>query len=517
MYLTNSLHRCVQQTPDKIATIFRGRQRHYDDFCQRVARLAGVLQQAGMKENDRVGILALNSDRFLEVMMAVWWGGGVLNPVNIRWSVPEIVYSLDDCDTGLLFIDDHFMHMAAPIAKTAKRAPVFIHCGDAATPDGMLCYEQSIESAQPVDDAWRGYEDLAIVMYTGGTTGFPKGVMQSHRNLWSGCIQRIAETPPIKGGKSLHAAPLFHAAALSRALNQFIAGETHVIVPAFSPSEVLATIERERVDEVGLVPTMIQALVDHPDFCKHDLSSVKRLVYGASPIIASVLERMENLLPGVEFYQSYGLTEALVVTANPPANHGAAGRASGLSMSVGTALCATVLRIVDEQGREVPRMSVGEIVLRGPSVTRGYWNKPEETAHAIRDAWLYTGDGGYMDAAGHVFIVDRMKDMIVSGGENVYSAEVENAIGRHPAVAMCAVIGVPSDEWGETVHAVVVKKPGASVTEDEIREHCRAFIARYKCPKSVEFREQMPLSGAGKILKRELRAPFWDGKGKRVN
>jgi long-chain acyl-CoA synthetase len=517
LHLTNSLHRCLQQTPAKIATIFRGRVRSYGEFCERVARLAGALKAAGMAADDRVGVLALNSDRFLETCMAVWWGGGVLNPVNIRWSVPEIVYSLDDCDTGVLFIDDHFLPMAAGIAKTANRSPTFVYMGEGATPDGMLSYESLIAANAPADDAWRGYEDLAIVMYTGGTTGFPKGVMQSHRNIWSGCIQRLAETPPIKGGRSLHAAPLFHMAALSRALNQFIAGETHVIIPSFSPREVLETIERERVTEVGLVPTMIQALIDHPEFGTRDISSVRRLAYGASPIVASVLERTMARLPGVEFSQSYGLTEAMVVTTNPPENHGEAGRASGLSLSVGRAAWGTSLKIVDEAGNEVPRGTVGEIVIHGPSVTRGYWNKPAETAAALRDGWLYTGDGAYMDEAGYVFIVDRMKDMIVSGGENVYSAEVEGAIGRHPAVAMCAVIGIPNDSWGESVHAIVVARPGHEVSEDQIREHCRTLIANYKCPKSIEFREAMPLSGAGKILKRDLRAPYWEGKAKKVN
>jgi long-chain acyl-CoA synthetase len=381
----------------------------------------------------------------------------------------------------------------------------------------MQSYEGLIAANVPAEDAWRGYEDLAIIMYTGGTTGFPKGVMQSHRNIWAGCIQRVAEAPPIRNGRSLHAAPLFHMAALSRALNQFIAGETHVIIPAFNALEVLETIERERVTEVGFVPTMIQALIDHPEFGKRDISSVKRLAYGASPIIASVLDRTMRLLPGVDFSQSYGLTEAMVVTSNPPENHGEAGRASGLSLSVGRAAWGTILKIVDEAGNEVPRGIVGEIAIRGPSVTRGYWNKPQETATAIRGGWLHTGDGAYMDNAGYVFIVDRMKDMIVSGGENVYSAEVENAIGRHPAVNMCAVIGIPSDTWGETVHAIVVLRSGEQVSETEIREHCRTLIANYKCPKSVEFRTEMPLSGAGKILKRELRSAYWEGKAKKVN
>ncbi|WP_233849968.1 acyl-CoA synthetase [Paraburkholderia sp. HD33-4] len=517
MNLTNTLHRCLQQTPDKIVTIFRGRRRRYDEFCNRVARLAGALQASGMKTDERVGVLALNSDRYLETCMAVWWGGGVLNPVNIRWSVAEVVYSLDDCDTGILFIDDQFLHMAAGIAKTARRPPVFIYTGEREAPDGMLSYETLIAGHAPVEDARRGYEDLAMIMYTGGTTGFPKGVIQSHRNIWAGCIQRIAETPPIKGGKTLHAAPLFHMAALSRAINQFIAGETHVIIPAFNAREVLDTIEREGITELGLVPTMIQALIDHPDFGTRDLSSVKRLVYGASPIIASVLERTMDLFPGVEFYQSYGLTEAMVVTTNPPESHAEAGRRSGRSLSVGRGLYGTELKIVDEKNDEVPRGIVGEIVICGPSVTRGYWNKPKESADALRNGWLHTGDGAYMDKDGYIFIVDRMKDMIVTGGENVYSAEVENAIGRHPAVMMCAVIGIPSDAWGEAVHAIVVTKGDAQVTEEEIRQHCHQLIAGYKCPKSVEFRPEMPLSGAGKILKRDLRAPYWEGQAKKVN
>lgn len=517
MNLTNSMRRSIQQTPDKVATIFRGRQRTFRELCERVARLAGALKAAGVKADDRVGILALNSDRYLETCMAVWWAGAVLNPVNTRWSVPEVVYSLDDCDTGVLVVDDHFLPMADSIMKSARRVPVMIHAGDGAAPAGVLSYEALIADTPAAEDAGRGYEDLAIIMYTGGTTGFPKGVMQSHRNIWTGCIQRMAEIPPVRNGRSLHAAPLFHMAALSRALNQFIAGETHVIIPAFDVREVLDTIERERVTELGLVPTMIQALITHPEFGRRDLSSVKRLAFGASPIVASVLERTMNLFPGVEFSQSYGLTEAMVITANPPENHGEAGRASGLCLSVGRVLCGSEIKIVDSNGVEARRGTVGEIVIRGPSVTRGYWNKPQETAAALRNGWLHTGDGAYMDEAGYLFIVDRIKDMIVSGGENVYSAEVENTIGRHPAVAMCAVIGIPSENWGEAVHAVVVRKPDVQVTEEEIREYCKQYIAGYKCPKSVEFRPELPLSGAGKILKRDLRAPYWGGKSKKVN
>lgn len=518
MYLTQSLQRMLQQAPDREVTVCRGRRRTFREFGNRVARLASALRDLGMAPGDRVGMLALNSDRYLEYMMGVWWGGGVLNPVNIRWSVPEIVYSLDDCDTSILIVDDHFLRLVEGIRATAKRTPIFIHAGDTDTPESMLSFERLIAASSPIEDAGRGGDDLATVMYTGGTTGFPKGVMQSHLNIWSACIQRMAETPPLSNSSVLHAAPLFHCAAMARAVTQFIAGERHVIIPTFDPGEVLQTVERESVAELLLVPTMIQAVLAHPDFTRHELSSVKRLTYGASPISVALLERIVAALPGVELYHSYGLTEACpIVSSNPPENHSEAARKSGLSRSVGRGSYGVNVKIVDEQGREVPRGTVGEIIVRGPNIMQGYWNKPEETATALRGGWLYTGDGAYMDEEGYLFIVDRMKDMIVSGGENVYSAEVENVIARHEAVAMCAVIGVPHDQWGEVVHAVVVCKAGAMVSEAEIRAHCHQAIAGYKCPKTVEFRTELPLSAAGKVLKRALRAPYWEGRKRAVN
>ena len=241
------------------------------------------------------------------------------------------------------------------------------------------------------------------------------------------------------------------------------------------------------------------------------------MVYGASPIAEPVLERALALLPGVAFTHSYGMTELGGATSNPPENHGAEGRASGLSRSAGRATYGVAVKVVDANGQELSRGEVGELIACGPNVMLGYWNKPEETARALRDGWLYTGDGARMDETGHVYIVDRLKDMIVSGGENVYSAEVENVIARHPAVQACAVIAVPHAQWGEAVHAVVVRKPGAQLDDADLHAHCRGFIAGYKCPKSIEFREALPLSAAGKVLKRELREPHWAGRARQVS
>ena len=519
MYLTQGLHRCMQQTPDDRATVSGGRTRTFRELHDRVARLAGALQAQGMKPGDRVGMLALNSDRYIEYMLAVWWGGGVLNPVNIRWSVPEIVYSLDDCDTGILIVDDQFLPMVPGILAGAKRPPCVIYAGEQDAPDGTLDYEALIAAASPVDDTFRGGEDLATIMYTGGTTGKPKGVMQSHLNLWASAVSRMAE---FRDGQrtfvSLHVAPLFHTAAMARAVGHIVAGDVQVIQPGFVPADVLAAIERERIEELLLVPTMLQAVLDHPAFGSHDLSSVRRIFYGASPIAAGLLDRALAAMPDIAFYHAYGMTEASpVISVNPPANHGAQARASGLYRSAGRAGYGVTMRIVDPSGNEVPRNTVGEIVVRGANVTKGYWNRPQETAQALRDGWLHTGDGGYMDDDGYLFIVDRLKDMIVTGGENVYSAEVESVLSLHPDVATCAVIGIPDERWGEAVHAVVVPHAGKALSESALREHCRATLASYKCPKSFEFRAALPLSAAGKILKRDLREQYWRGQARQVS
>lgn len=513
MYLTQPLHRALQQYPERIATVFQGRRHSYREFCDRAARLASALIGLGMSPGDRVGMLAPNSDRYVEYVAGVWWGGGVINPVNVRWSVPEILYSLDDCETGILLVDDAYVSYADDIRAKAKRPLVLIHVGDGPAPQGMLSFETLIAQSPPVEDAWRGGNELACIMYTGGTTGFPKGVMQTHLNLWSACVPRLAEMPPLPESVVLHVAPFFHVAGLGRIVTQFLVGGTNVLVPSAEAGELLATIEREAVSESVLVPTMIQALLAHPDVSKYDVSTLRRLYYGASPSAVTMVDQLIAQFPGIGLSHSYGLTETCaVVSSNPPGNHGEAARRSGLSRSVGRGGIGVAIRIADDEGREVPRGTVGEIAVRGPNITPGYWNKPEETARALRNGWFHTGDAGYMDEDGYLFIVDRIKDMIVTGGENVYSAEIENVIARHPAVAMCAVIGVPHEHWGEAVHAFVVRKPGAALDDETLRAHCREYVAGYKCPKTVEFRAALPVSGAGKILKRDLREPYWSGK-----
>jgi acyl-CoA synthetase (AMP-forming)/AMP-acid ligase II len=513
--LTQSLHRSVQQTPDLPATIFGERVRTYAEQVDRVARLAGAIQGLGARYGERVAILSLNSDRYAELLLAVPWANGVLNPVNVRWSVPEIVYSLEESDTAILFVDDTFAPMVPAIREAHPGLRTVVHTGEEPTPDGMLTYEDLIDGASPVPDARRGGDAIAGLFYTGGTTGFPKGVMISHANLITSALGSQATCPfVVPDGRLLHAAPMFHLADLAAWTAQCMVGGTHVIVPMFEPLSVLRTIQEHGVTNALLVPTMIQMVVDHPDVVDYDLTSVRVVVYGASPITESLLDRAMKTFSQSDFVQAYGMTElAPVATMLTPDDH----RAGTRLRSAGRAAAHAEVRIVDPDDNEVPRGTVGEVVVRGGHVMQGYWNKPDESADALRGGWMHTGDGAYMDDDGYIYIVDRIKDMIISGGENVYSAEVENAVAQHAAVAACAVIGVPDDEWGERVHAVVVLKPGATVTPEELREHTKALIAGYKAPRTAEFVEALPVSGAGKVLKRELRARYWTEGDRAVN
>ena len=503
MYLTQGLHRAVQQRPNAVATITGERRTTFAELKGRVARLAGGLQELGISSGDRVAYLGLNSDRFHEFYLTTFWAGAAVNPINTRWSAAEIAYSLEDSGSEVLFADETILprHDEIRSRQTPIRHLVWVGEGDA--PAGMVEYEQLLD-AKAIEDTRRGGGDLAGLFYTGGTTGFPKGVMLTHGNLVTGAMGSAIQGFVNPGATFLHAAPMFHLADLAAWTIVTLTGGTHVTVPTFAPTAVFDAIQRHGVTETVMVPAMLQLLVDAPDLKDHDLSSLRHIGYGGSPIPEAVLHRARAALPGVTFCQAFGQTElSPITTLLLPEEH-----EGPLLRSAGRAAPHAEVGIADETDRLLPTGEVGEIVARGAHVMAGYWNKPEETAAALRGGWMHTGDAGYLDEAGYLFVVDRVKDMIITGGENVYSAEVENAIAQHSAVASCAVIGLPDEKWGERVHAVVVLRHGAAGSADDIREHAKRLIAGYKCPKSIDFVTSLPISSTGKVLKRELRAGY---------
>ena len=509
MLLTQPLHKALREQPRRLAMVYGERRHSYAAFVDRVARIAGVLQTHGVHTGERVAVLAANSDRYLEILYGCWWAGAVVSPVNLRWSAEEVLYSLDDCAASVLLVDDAGLAVAQQVRARAASLKASFHFGDTAV-EGWADFEALIAAAEPLADAMRQGDDLAAVLYTGGTTGRPKGVMLSHDNLAVGALATLVATPRPQPAVGLHVAPLFHVGGIAFAIQLLSRLATQVLIPAFSAEAVLQNVQTQRVTETFLVPTMLKLVVEYPQFRDYDTSSLGSVLYGAAPIDEALLDAAITRFPGAGFAQCYGMTEASPVVAALPAwCHQRQGHAAGKLMAAGVPVATAEIRIVDADARELAAGQAGEVVVRGPTVMQGYWNKPEQTAAALRDGWLHTGDVGYLDEDGFLFIVDRLKDMIVSGGENVYSAEVENAILKHPAVSACAVIGIPDARWGESVHAVVVLHDVAALDEARLVEHCRGLIAGYKCPRSVEFRPQLPLSAAGKLLKYALREPYW--------
>ncbi|MEC7762171.1 MAG: AMP-binding protein [Pseudomonadota bacterium] len=502
--LTQPLHKAAAERPEGLFTIFGARRRTNGDFIDRVARLAGAFRSLGVGPGDRVGMLAMNSDRYVEYVYATLWAGGAINPVNARWSQAEIAFSLDDSETRILIVDDTFADMGRALVADGA-VTTLIHEGDGPAPEGMIGFEDLIAANDPVPDAARAGDDMAALLYTGGTTGRPKGVMLSHANI-ACCSLALTAAAPNGGDKpGLHVAPFFHIGGVGVIFQFAFRRAPQVIIPAFDPADALRLIEAEKVGDIFVVPTMLRWLLDHPDMAKRDLTSLVSIRYGAAPIDTTLLSRAMQAIPTAGFMQVYGQTEfAPVITCLAPEDHLGEGAEMRLR-SAGRPLPTATVQIVDEADQPVPTGTPGEICVRGPQVMLGYWNRDAETAQALRGGWLHTGDAGVMDEHGFLHVVDRVKDMIVSGGENVYSAEVENALATMPGIAATAVVAVPDEDYGERVHAVIVAGEGADITLDTVRAHCKGLIAGYKAPRSISVVEELPLSPAGKILKHVLR------------
>jgi len=504
--LIQPLEKARSERPEGMFTIFGDRRRSNAEFVDRVSRLAGALVAKGVRPGDRVSMLALNSDRYVEYVFATLWAGAVINPVNARWSAAEMAFSFEDSGTRVLIVDDTFLPMLDALRGAAPGLKVVIHAGDGAAPEGCESFEGLIAAHDPIPDAKAGGDDMAALLYTGGTTGRPKGVMLSHAGIATCSLSLTAAAPNGGDAPGLHVAPFFHIGGVGVIFQFAFRRAPQVIMPAFEPGEALRLIEQERVGDIFVVPTMLRWLLDHPDMSRRDLSSLVSIRYGAAPIDTTLLARAMKAIPTAGFMQVYGQTEfSPVVTCLSPDDHFGEGAETRLT-SAGRPLATATVRIVDAARAPLPTGQVGEIAVKGAQTMLGYWNRPEETAKALADGWLYTGDAGFMDESGFLHVVDRVKDMIITGGENVYSAEVENALATMPGIAAVAVVAAPDPEWGERVHAVIVPAKGAEITGDAVRAHCRTLIAGYKAPRSISLIDALPLSPAGKVLKHVLRA-----------
>jgi long-chain acyl-CoA synthetase len=507
MSVLQGLRRACQINPNGVATIDGARRRTWTQFRDRVARFGGALLAAGVQRGDRVAILSLNGDAYLEYFYAAPWAGALVVPLNIRLAPPELIAIINDAGASALLVDETFAALLPALVPHLTSVRTVFVSGTGVLPAGATSLNAAIEATDPIASADVSSDDVYGIFYTGGTTAASKGVMLSHGNIVANAMNMLAEVPFGPDSVYLHAAPMFHLADCAATFSLTLGGGTHTFVPRFDPVPVLRAVQDRGVTNSILVPSMIAMLVNVPTIGDYDLASLTRLLYGGSSISEAVLRRAIECLPGCQLIQAYGMTElSPVATILQWRYHATDGPNAGRLRAAGRAVHTAEIRIVDEEDRELPRGSVGQIIVRGPIVMQGYWNQPALTAEALRGGWMHTGDGGYIDEDGFVFIVDRIKDMIITGGENVYSAEVENAIYQHPAVAMCAVIGVPDLQWGERVHAVISLKPGQTTTQTDIVAHCRGLIAGYKCPRSVSVRaEPLPLSGAGKVLKTVLR------------
>jgi acyl-CoA synthetase (AMP-forming)/AMP-acid ligase II len=496
MIHAHSLGRAAHYYGERTALASGAARPTFRELYDRAAGIAAALGKHGFRAGDRLALLLPNELGYLELVYACAWLGLIAVPVNTRLSIPEIDHLIADASPrGLI------RHSSLPVPTVKPSWELVL--------DQEPLDVQSDSHPEPIYDP----EAILALVYTSGTTGHPKGVVVTHANIMANVDHLNYWMPYREGGVHLHAAPIFHILDFPFMFAAPAFGVCQVAIPKFSPQGFCETVERERVSQSVLVPTMINLLVQFSELEKYDLSSLERLAYGGSPVAPELVHRIRKVLPNLKLIQGYGLSETGFLTGLKDHEH-----TEDRLMSCGRTCPGVDLRVVDESGKELEAGGHGELLVRGANVMRGYWNNPEETKPAFRDGFFRTGDIGYRDANGYFYILDRLKDMIVTGGENVYSGEVEAVICEHPTVREAAVFGVPDPRWGELVAACVVRKPGMSLSEDELIAHCRRSLANYKIPRRVELSDtELPKSGTGKILKRILRERFWADQKRAVS
>jgi long-chain acyl-CoA synthetase len=495
------LRRCERHPAQHEAFVCGEVRLTYGDFLDRCRRLSTVLSGLGASRGDRIAVLSQNSIAFAELYCTVSATGLVQVPLNFRWADPELAYALSDSGAKVLFIDRE----PGPLADLVERV-VRLDQGS---------YETLLADADAafIDPDAVNEDDLAGLFYTGGTTAASKGVMLTHRNLVANAYHLQMFGPLDSDDVYMVMAPMFHAAGSLSLLQALLCGTPQVIVPAFDPPAVLETVEREGVTTTIGVPTMLAALVEEQLIRPRRVEELRSFWHGGSPVALEILRRATKAFPATEFVHVYGATELSPLATGLHDEQELLDRPEG--RSAGTAVIGVEIVVRDADGNPLPDGEAGEVTVRGANVLAGYWNKPEQTEAAIRDGWYWTGDVGRFDESGNLYLLDRSKDMIISGGENVYCGEVEDALYSHPSVLEAAVFGIPDAKWGEAVHAVVV--PRDEVGEEELIAHCREHIAGYKVPKTVSFQQDpLPKSGPGKVLKRQLRQPYWEGRDRQI-
>jgi len=513
------VRRHARERPDQVAISFQGRETTYAEFDRRTDRVANALAAAGVGPGRRIGYLGKNSDAALELTLGAAKAGAVMTPIGWRLAGEEIAWIVDDSDAAMLFVEAEFADAVKRLSPRLGKVQGYVATGGEV--EGWPSYPEWRDAAPDGPPAAQPKSsDVVLQIYTSGTTGRPKGAMLTHANGigFRTIINRegagwIASAPT---EVTLLSMPFAHIAGVGQSLNLFFNGGALVVHREYDPGDVLDAVERHRLSRLFLVPAAIQTLIAHPKAATTDFSRLEYLYYGASPIPLELLRSAIRVL-GCDFVQLYGMTETWgTIVALPPEDHDL--DAPQRMAAAGRPLPGVELKIIGPDGEALPTGAVGELAVRGPSVMAGYYNRPEATADALgADGWLRTGDAGYLDADGYLFIQDRLKDMIISGAENVYPAEVESSIYGHPDVADVAVIGVPDDRWGEAVKAVVVLKPGTAADPASIIAWSRERVAAFKAPKSVDFIDALPRNPSGKILRRQLREPYWAGRSRQVN
>jgi acyl-CoA synthetase (AMP-forming)/AMP-acid ligase II len=509
------------RAPDGIALQFERRTTTWSQWERQANRIAHALLARGWAAGRRIGYLGKNSDRFFHVFFGAAKARMVTVPVNWRLTAPEIAFILDDAECPILFVGADYLPLLPALREACGRLGEVV-CVDGPA-DGAVALDDWLarhdhDDAPPPGQPARE-DDVVLQLYTSGTTGLPKGAQLTHRGLLFAAALGGTETLGRwrEDDVSVLPLPLFHAGGLVYGLNGPYAGCTTVVVREANPALILAACREAPapVTRLGVVPAVLQMLLNHPEFAPSELRSLRTLTYGGAPVPPAVLRQAVDAL-GPVLVQLFGMTETCTIgTALLPADHDPAAHPERLA-SCGRPLPGVELRVVDAQGGSAASGQSGEILIRCPAVMAGYWHRDEASAAALKDGWYHSGDVGYLDADGYLYIRDRLKDMIVSGGENVYPAEVERALAEHPAVADVAVFGVPDPRWGEAVKAAVVLRPGRQADADELIAFARGRIAGYKCPKSVDFMDGLPRNATGKLLKRVLREPYWNGQSRNV-